>query len=76
MAEVVEVPKLRIFSGSPEEVEREINEHWDTYAVVMWSIGIAGDKVAVTAICVHEREMRKAQMAAAMHMQPIPRIGS
>ena len=64
-------PSLRILSGSPEMVEHEANLLLKNYAAIMWNFSVVRDELVITVILVHERELRKAQLA---QMRSVPGI--
>lgn len=66
MAEVFEDPSLRIVSGPARVVELELNQLLKSYAVTVWNFATVKDEIHVTAILVHERELRKMQLAQPM----------
>lgn len=55
--------RLRIVSGTPEEVEWHLNRMLDEYTVATWNFCPVGDHVIVTAVLLDNREIRKAQLA-------------
>lgn len=62
---------VRIICGAPELVEREVNVLLENYAPAMWNIQTCDGKPLVTCILVHERELRKAQIAAMRNAAPM-----
>ncbi len=62
-------PSVRIISGPPEIVERDVNSLLEVYAPIVWNIQSCDGKPLVTCILIHEREIRKSQLAA-MRMVP------
>lgn len=63
-------PALRIFTGTAGEVETLINRYWNTYGVTLWDFREIAGELRVSAIAVHEREIRKAAIASATHGMP------
>jgi hypothetical protein len=65
-------PKLRIISGEPAQVEREVNLLFEQdYAPIQWAFG-GSEKPWVTVLLLVESELRKALMMAAPAARPFP----
>ncbi len=63
-------PKLRIVSGSPSDVEREVNLlNEQDYSPVQWAFG-GTEKPWVTALLLLNSEIRQAQLMAARLAMP------
>jgi len=62
MEPMIKELKLRIISEKPEVAERALNALLDTYAVVVWNLSPIGDEMRVTAVLLHQSEIRKAQL--------------
>lgn len=65
MDAIIPEPKVRILSNCPAVVEKQLNELGDTYAPIVWNIAPVGDGIMVTVVLLHEREIRKGQLATA-----------
>ena len=56
-----EPKRFRIVSGDPATVELECNAMFDEYTAFLWNFAVAGDKVIVTALLLHQKEIEKQQ---------------
>jgi hypothetical protein len=56
-------PSVRILSSRPAVVEEQLNELADRYAPIVWNIQPVDGKVCVTVVLLHQREVRKSQLA-------------
>ncbi len=56
-------PKIRILTGPPQIVERQINDALETYSVILWNISPLVDHIEVTAVLVLQSELRMQQIA-------------
>jgi hypothetical protein len=63
---MVREPGLRIVSGPCKVVEAELNRLLVNYAVMVWNFAVVDGEQHVTAVLVHQRELRKMQLAQPM----------
>lgn len=56
--------KIWIVSGSPAEVELELNLLLDYYTTINWSYLVCKDAVVVTVACLSNEVLERAQRAA------------
>jgi len=68
----IEPRKIRIVTGSAEEVEATVNSLLDEYSPVSWTFAFDGGKAMVVCLLIHAAEMRKAAIASAA-LAPGPR---
>lgn len=54
--------RLRILSGTVEEIEFELNQMLDDYAVTVWNITPGTECVIVTVVLIAVSELRKAAL--------------
>ena len=54
---------VRIVSGPYQSVELELNKLLLDYAVLVWNFAVIADQIHITAVLVHQREIRKMQIA-------------
>jgi hypothetical protein len=53
---------VRIISGSPEEVDHELNSTLKDYAIMQTNFAVVKDSLRVTVVAVHDSEIRKLQL--------------
>jgi len=68
--EIEKRPRIRIVSGAPALVEHDLNRLLDDYAVTVWNWAVVNNQLTLSAILIHQAELRKAQLAAAPMMMP------
>ena len=68
MADAAKEPRLRIIQGRARELEVDLNELLDRYAVLNWNFAVVGGEVMITAILLAQSEIRKQALTA----QPVP----
>ena len=59
-------PKVKIFSGTPEEVEHKLNDYGDSYSPIQWNYSNVGERLVMTVVCVHDSVIRRMQIASPM----------
>lgn len=61
--------KLRLISGTPDEVDVRVNILLDQYAPTSWTYQVVGERVVVTCMLVLLSEIRMMQLAS-VHAPP------
>jgi hypothetical protein len=56
-------PPIRILSGRYDVVEHEVNRMVNDYIVTQWAFAVVNNEFHVTAVMLHQRELRKMQLA-------------
>ena len=57
--------KIRIITGTTDEVEYQVNQLFGDYAPIVWNIQPGAGGALVTCILILQSEIRKAQILAA-----------
>ena len=60
-----EVRKLRVVSGTPAEVEYELNRLLKDYISMMWNFSEVNGRLIVSVVLIAQSEVRMQQMMAA-----------
>ena len=55
--------RLRILSGTVEELELQLNTVLDEYMALVWNFQVVGERIHGTVVMVHASEIRKQQLA-------------
>lgn len=58
-------PAVRIVSGRYDAVEHEVNRMLGDYVVTQWAFAVVDNEFHVTALMLHQRELRKMSLAQA-----------
>ena len=56
---------VRIISGTPEEIDYELNATLKDYAIMQTNFAVVKDSLRVTVVAIHESEIRKMQLMQA-----------
>lgn len=63
-------PGIRIISACPAVAEQQLNELAGRYAPIVWNVAPTEAGIMVTVVMLHERELRKQNLAQAMMAPP------
>jgi hypothetical protein len=57
--------KIKICSGTPEQLEDQLNVYAESYSPLIWNFTAVGDRVIGTVVMIHESIIRQMNIAAA-----------
>jgi hypothetical protein len=57
--------KVKICSGTPEQLEDQLNAYGDSYSPLIWNFSVVGDRVIGTVVMLHSSVIGQMQIAQA-----------